>query len=102
MLLDAPRLVQVEVAKPELRKGERHGSVPVSALELDEGRVLLVRLPPCGQQLDTPGDNEVDDTHDVSEVERKNLTAPPDVLQPASDKPARELLDPDVRDVVPE
>src|SRR5215210_1334931 len=97
MLPNAFGLVQVEVAEPEPGEGEHE-----PALELDDGRVDLVGLPPLGQSQDTPGDDEVNDAHDVSEVERRDLAASSRALQRTPHEPARELFDPDVRDVVPE
>jgi hypothetical protein len=44
----------------------------------------------------------VNDAHDVPEVERRDLAAPSRVLERTSHELAWELLDPDVRDIVPE
>src|SRR5215210_3356727 len=101
MLLDAFGLIQVEVAEPESSEGEHDGSAS-SALELDDGRVDLVRLPPLGQPQDAPGDDEVNDAHDIPEIQRRDLTAPPRPFERPPHEPARELFGPDVRDVVPE
>jgi hypothetical protein len=64
--------------------------------------VDLIGLPPLGQSQDTPGDDEMNDAHDIPEVERGDLTASSCALQRTPHELARELFDPDVRDVVPE
>ena len=75
MLPYAFGLVQIEVAEPEPGKGE-HGS----ALELDDGRVNLVRPPPLRKPQHAPRDDEMHHAHDVPEVQRDDLAAPPHVL----------------------
>src|SRR5215210_4205017 len=101
MLLDALGLVQVEVAEPEPGEGE-HDGLASSTPELDDGRVDFVGLPPLGQPQDASGDDEVNDAHDVPEVQRRDLAAPSRPLERPSHEPAWELFDPDVRDIVPE
>src|SRR5919112_5550507 len=97
MFLDVFGVVQVEVAEPEPGEGEHE-----TALKLDDGRVDLVGLPPLGQSQDPPGDDEVNDAHDVPEVERCDLAAPSRALERTPHELAWELFDADVRDVVPE
>jgi hypothetical protein len=100
MLPNAPWLVKIEVPKPKLVEGEHYGFIsfaPARSIpELYDSRVSLVGLPPFGQPEDTSGDDEVDDAYDVPEIEREDLATPPDVLEPAPYKAAREPFDPGV------
>src|SRR5918998_2970532 len=102
MLPDPFGLVQVEVAEPELVEGEHDGLILAFSLELDDGSVGLVWLPPFGKPQNAPGDDEVYEAHDVPEVEDQDLAAPPDVPERAPHQPARKPFDPGVGDIFPE
>src|SRR5918997_3958085 len=95
VLLDAFRLVQVEVAKPEPGEGE-YGT----SLELHNRRVDLVRVSPFRQLQHTPRDNEMHQAHDIPKIQRNDLAAPPRILERAPREPALKLFGPDVRYVV--
>src|SRR5215211_948315 len=90
-------LVEVEVAKPEPGEGEHH-----PALELEDGGVDLVGLPPPVEAQDPPRDDQVNDPDHLPEVEECDLTPPPRPPQRQPYEPARELLGLDVGHVGPE